>query len=372
MHPSDGILRRSLDEPVAVDAAKREHMASCARCAERVRRMSADAGAVRAMLHSPNLGVDVAAARARLAQTEAAATGGAPVQHVAKRPHQRAGRANRLIAGVGIAAAASVVLVVSGGAQDFLSLFQPKQLAAVPVTASDVRSLAGLTTYGSVTGGTSIAYEPESSAGAAGAAAGIAAPVVSDLPAGTADAPQYAVVSGGVVTFTFSKELAQAAAARAGGQLPAMPAGLDGSTLSVMIAPAVVMSYGVDPSSLLHGDSLPSGQAFIVVKSRTPTVTSTGVTVRQLEDYLLSVPGIPAGVASEIRALGDPTQTIPVPIPVDLASGSSVNINGASGLLIGDSTGLGSAVIWQHNGAVYAIAGTVSSNEALAVARSTR
>lgn len=144
MHPSDGILRRSLDEPVAVDAAKREHMASCARCAERVRRMSANAGAVRAMLHSPNLGVDVAAARARLAQTEAAATGGAPVQHVAKRPHQRAGRANRLIAGVGIAAAASVVLVVSGGAQDFLSLFQPKQLAAVPVTASDVRSLAGL------------------------------------------------------------------------------------------------------------------------------------------------------------------------------------------------------------------------------------
>ena len=96
------------------------------------------------------------------------------------------------------------------------------------------------------------------------------------------------------------------------------------------------------------------------------------MTVRQLENYLLSVPGIPAGVASEIRALGNPTQTIPVPIPVDLASGSSVNINGASGLLIGDSTGLGSAVIWQHNGVVYAIAGTVSSNEALAVARSTR
>jgi hypothetical protein len=96
------------------------------------------------------------------------------------------------------------------------------------------------------------------------------------------------------------------------------------------------------------------------------------VTVRQLEDYLLSVPGIPAGVASEIRAVGNPTQTIPVPIPIDLASGSTVTINGARGLLIGDSTGLGSAVIWQHNGVVYAIAGTLTTNEVLGVARSTR
>jgi hypothetical protein len=372
MHPSDGTLRRSLDEPTAVDAAKREHVARCARCAERVRRISADAGAVQAMLRSPNAAVDVAAARARLARTEAASIGGAPVRHHAKTPRPRGGRSNRVFAGLGLAAAASAVFVVSGGAREFLSWFQPSQLAAVPVSASDVRSLAGLTSYGAVTGGSSISYVPEPDAAAAGAAAGIGAPVVGDLPPGTAAAPQYAVVSGGIVTFTFSKELAQEAAARAGGQLPAMPGGLDGSTLSVMIAPAVVVSYGVDPTNFLRGATLPSGQAFIVVETRTPTVTSTGVTVRQLEDYLLSVPGIPPGVASEIRALGDPTQTIPVPIPVDVASGTPVTINGASGLLIGDSTGLGSAVIWQHNGVVYAIAGTVTSDEALAIARSTR
>ena len=63
MHPSDGTLRRSLDEPVAVDPANREHMATCARCAERVQRMSADAGWVQAMLPPPKLGVDVPAAR---------------------------------------------------------------------------------------------------------------------------------------------------------------------------------------------------------------------------------------------------------------------------------------------------------------------
>ena len=372
MHPSDGILRRSLDEPVAIDPANRAHMATCPRCTDRIRRISADAGALQAMLHSPSVSVDVDAARARLARTETASLGAVAAHRTANTPRPRMARANRLIAGVGIAAAATVVLVVSGGAQDFLSLFQPSQLAAVPVTASDVRSLAGLATYGTVTGGSSITFEPEPDAAAAGSAAALAAPVVGHLPAGTQTEPRYAEVSGGVVTFTFSKALAEEAAARAGGRLPAMPDGLDGSTLSVMIAPAVVVSYGVNPANFLQGGtSLPSGQAFIVVKTRTPTVTSTGVTVEQLEQYLLSVPGIPAGVASEIRALGDPTQTIPVPIPVDLASGSPVSINGASGLLIGDSTGLGSAVIWQHNGLVYAVAGTLTSNEALSVARST-
>jgi hypothetical protein len=107
-----------------------------------------------------------------------------------------------------------------------------------------------------------------------------------------------------------------------------------------------------------------------VVASRTPTVASTGVTVQQLEAYLLSVPGIPAGVVSELRALGNPSQTVPIPVPVDLASASSVDINGASGLLIGDSTDLGSVVLWQHNGVVDAVAGTISSADALGIARS--
>ena len=212
------------------------------------------------------------------------------------------------MAGVAVAAVASVALVATGGAQDFLSIFQPSQLKAVPVTAADVRSLAGLTSYGTVTGGSSINFEPEPDAAAAAAAADLAVPVVAALPAGTTAAPTYAVVSGGVVTFRFDTGLARAAAARAGGHLPALPAGLDGSTLSVSIQPAVVVSYGVDPAKLLQGGAaLPSGPAFIVVSTRTPTVTSTGVTARQLEDYLLSVPGIPVR-----RRLGAPSHRQPL------------------------------------------------------------
>ncbi len=372
MHPSDGTLRRSLDELVAVDAASRAHLATCRRCAERVQRMRVDAAAVQAMLASPEVVVDVAASRARLARSEAGTAGVPGARRPALRTWSGGTRAGRVMAGVAVVGVASVVLVATGTAQDFLSIFQPSQLTAVPVTAADVRSLAGLASYGTVTGGSSITFQPEPDATAAAVAAGLEVPIVSALPAGAPASPKYAVVSGGIVTFRFDATLARAAAARAGGQLPGMPDGLVGSTLSVSMQPAVVVSYGVDPATLLQGGSVPSGPAFILVATHTPTVLSTGVTARQLENYLLSVPGIPAGVASELRALGNPTVTIPVPIPIDLASGSSVTINGARGLLIGDSTGLGSAVVWQHNGIVDAIAGTLTANEVLAVARSTR
>ncbi|HEY6469947.1 MAG TPA: hypothetical protein VI434_09275 [Candidatus Dormibacteraeota bacterium] len=374
MHLSDGTLRRSLDEPVALDGRSRGHLESCARCQSRLTGVAADAAGAGALFASPQPAVDVEAARMRLAAASGAgpATRDRSVRH-APAPRRPLGAwGGRVMAGVACAAAASVLLVVSGGAQDFLSLFQPSQFAAVPVSATDVRSLAGLTGYGTVTGGsTPFRITAEASAAAAGELAGIPTPVM-PVPAGVSGAPRYAVVNGTVVSFTFQAELARAAAARAGGQLPAMPAGLDGSTLTVSINPAVVISYGLDVSALYKGGgSLPSsGPAIVVVASRTPTVSSTGVTVEQLENYLLSVPGIPAGVAAEIRAIRDPEQTVPIPIPIDLASASAVNINGAPGLLIGDSTELGSVVLWQHNGVVYVVAGTVSAADALGIARS--
>ncbi len=375
MHPSDGTLRRSLDEPVAIDPRTRRHLAACQGCAQRLAAIETDAAGAFAVFAAPDPSIDLEAARARLAETEATAPSrsAAPGGNFRGLPRgSRSARAGRLMAGVAVAAAASVLLVVTGGAQDFLSLFQPKQFAPVPVTSADIRSLAGLASYGYIGGGsTPLGVEPEPDAAAAARAAGLTAPRVGGLPAGTTTAPSYAVVSGTVVSFTFDAGLARAAASRAGAQLPAMPRGLDGSTLTVAIAPAVVISYGVDLAALYQGGSLPSGgNDIVVVASRTPTVSSTGVTAQQLESYLLSVPGIPAGVVSEIRAIGNPAQTVPVPIPVDLASASTVDINGASGLLIGDSTQLGSAVLWQHNGVVYAVAGTLSSDQVLGIARS--
>jgi len=377
MHPSDGTLRRSLDEPVTLDARARRHLATCPRCAKRLEAMETDIAGAFAMFAAPDPSIDVDAARKRLAETEAARPADArPARSSLRRTPRgvRSARTSRVLVGVAVAAVASVVVVVSGGAQDFLSLFQPRQFAPVPVTSADIRSLAGLASYGSIHGGSSpLSIEPEPDAVSAGQAAGLTTPAVTDLPSGTTATPSYAVVSGTVVSFTFNAALARAAASRAGGQLPPMPQGLDGSTLTVSIAPAVVVSYGLDLAALYQGGGLPSGStALVVVASRTPTVSSTGVTAQQLENYLLSLPGIPASVVAEIRAIGDPAQTVPVPIPVDLASASTVDVNGARGLLVGDSTQLGSVVLWQHNGVVYAVAGTLSSDQVLGIARTLR
>jgi hypothetical protein len=374
MHPSDGTLRRRLDEPVAIDAPVRQHLAACPRCTDRLARMETTASRAAALFAGTDPAIDVEAARRRLARTESAAAAQAPRPRSGHAPapaRASAMRVRRVMVGVAIAATASLVLVVTGASQDFLSLFQPRQLTPVPVTFADVRSLAGLASYGHVNGGDPLQVQAETSAAAAGASAGIAAPGVGRLPSGVPATPRFAVVSGGVVSFTFDAALARAAAARAGGDLPPMPKGLDGSTLTVSIAPAVVIAYGFDPASLYQGGGLPAGgEAFVVIASHIPTVSTTGVTIRQLENYLLSVPGIPAEVASELRALGNPEQTVPVPIPIDLANASKVSINGAPGLLIGDSTQLGSVVVWTHNGVVDAVAGTLSSSEALGVARS--
>lgn len=371
MHPASGTLRRSIDEPVALDPAQRQHLATCDRCAHRVERLRADAHVAWSVLALPDATVDVAAAHERLARSEAPAPG-AGTRHARVAPvRTRNQLAGRVLAGVGVAGVASALLVATGGAQDFLSLFQPSRFAAVPVTSADVRSLAGLDSYGTVSGGSSpLNLTPEPDAASAGKAAGLPALTIGDVPPGITSTPTYADISGTVVSFRFDAALARAAAASAGKQLPPLPPGLDGSTLTVTIAPAIVVSYGFDINALLHGGGIPSGDEFVVVASRTPMVSSTGVTVQQLENYILSLPGIPPGVASEIRALGDPEQTIPVPIPIDLASASPANINGSAGLLIGDATGIGSAVLWQHNHIVYAVAGTLSADQSLAVARS--
>lgn len=376
MHPSDSTIRRSLDEPVALDPQERRHLATCPRCARRLQEMETDAARAFAVFATPEPSVDVGAARARLAQAETSLrTSVEPTRSPRRRVPfgARGARASRVLVGVAVAAVASVVVVVSGGAQDFLSLFQPKQFAPVAVTSADIRSLAGLASYGSIHGGSSLSVTSEPDAASAALAAGLPAPTVADLPSGTASRPTYAVIAGTSVSFTFDAALARAAASRAGGQLPAMPRGLDGSTLTVAIAPAVVVSYGLDVATVYHGGALPTaGTTLVVVASRTPTVSSTGVTVQQLENYMLSLPGIPSGVVAELRAIGDPAQTVPVPIPVDLASASMVDVNGARGLLVGDSTQLGSVVLWQHNGVVYAVAGTLSSDQVLGIARTLR
>ena len=124
------------------------------------------------------------------------------------------------MAGVAVASVASALLVVTGGAQDFLSLFQPSQLARRPGHGRGRPLPRGADELW--VGQRRVVDRLPTRAGRCrrGCRGRPRRTVVTDLPAGAPAAPRYAVVSGGVIAFTFNAALARAAAARAGGQLP--------------------------------------------------------------------------------------------------------------------------------------------------------
>jgi hypothetical protein len=147
-----------------------------------------------------------------------------------------------------------------------------------------------------------------------------------------------------------------------------MPAGMDRSTLTVTVGPAVVEIFGnlnVGAASDTTQVNLPQ---LVVGESSAPVVTTSSVTTQQLEDYLLSQPGLSEKLAAAIRAIKDPSTTLPIPIPIEYATSTQVRVQGVDGVAVGDNTGLGAGVIWIKDGLVYGVAGTLKQSAILDVA----
>ena len=279
----------------------------------------------------------------------------------------------------GLAAAATVALVatlltVSGLAETILTIFEPKQLVAVPITASDLNSASSLGAYGTLTWTEQPKPYDVPDIRTAARDSGMTVLVPSNLPAGAGTA-HYGVMPKTTATFTFSADKTRQSAAAQKRTPPPMPANIDGSKLFITGGPAVVTIY--DDGTLPTGASGGSGASpfagmpkLIVAQGKPPVVQSDGVTVEQLQSYLLAQPGISPQLAAQIRAIKDPSSTLPVPIPVDMATSKKVTVQGVDGIFVGDSTGLGSAVIWQKDGIVYGVAGTLTEQQVLAVANS--
>lgn len=276
------------------------------------------------------------------------------------------------------AAAATVAilftgLTVTGLAQSFFTIFQPKQVAPVVIGSGDLASLPELRDYGTI----EIITEPDrgqvQTLDQAQAATGIVPlrPVL--VPTGVTGDPVIYTISRGEGTFRFDETKLAASADRVSRTPPPIPASLAASTLHVSGGPAVVQSYGgsfdpraVDPTT---GSGMP---ALLIAQSRAPVISSDGATIDELRSFLLAQPGISPRLAEQIRAIGDPSQTLLVPIPLDFATGKEVTVRGTRGVSVGDSTGIGGAVVWVADGIVHVVAGSFSENELLQVANSLR
>jgi hypothetical protein len=181
----------------------------------------------------------------------------------------------------------------------------------------------------------------------------------------------YVAMGQGVAVFTFDASKASAAAASHGKTLPALPKGMDGAQLTVTVGPAVGEVFGnlkQPQSSSGNSASDINLPQLVVGVSSAPTAVSTQVSLKQMEDYLVSMPGVSAELKAAIKAIGDPGTTLPIPIPVQYATSRTITVQGVNGVALGDNTGVGSAVIWVKNHEVYAVAGSIKQSDAIDIA----
>jgi hypothetical protein len=360
-HLSDGTLRRRFDDEDALTDSDTRHYATCAECQSRFASLAEDARAVSSMLAMPDVKVDAAAALNRVRSTPAAQPRFGirlPIMRPASRP---------MLGGLA-AAAVIVALVVTGVAQDALNFFHPTTVQPVAVSVADLQSLSGLTEYGTFTWSKQPAPQLVTSAAEAATISGLRVPAVGTLPAGVSTTVSYAAMPQAVGVFTFDAAKAAAAATKVGKALPKMPSGMDGSKLTVTVGPAVVEIYGNLNAGTAAETTQISLPQLVIGAATAPVVTSSGVTTQELEDYLLSQPGVSPQLAAAIRAIKDPSTTLPIPIPVEYATSTPVRVQGVDGVALGDNTGIGAAVIWIKSNTVYGVAGTLKQSAILDVA----
>ncbi|MGH9056641.1 MAG: hypothetical protein ACRDYY_12395 [Acidimicrobiales bacterium] len=363
-HVSDGMLRRLSDEPFAVSDTAFEHVARCDRCQVRREGVATSARAAAEVLSGPQLVPDVDRAwadlQARLRRLD--------------RPRRtwRPGRAARPAWILGVSARTAVIggvvsatLVGAASAAALTSVFAPTHVAPLKLNAGDLSELSQLLTVGN-TGNAGGFPTPQGegslpfgklrwvSSGPAHqvqtlseaeALSGMTVSLPDRLPAGVGSPVDFVVQPRITATVSFDQ---------AAGKLA-------GASATIEAGPVVSVAYGSNAGSL----DMPT---LAVITMPRPTGTATGATISQIESYLLSRPGIPPELAQEIRLLGDPSTVLPVPTLAGMSS-KQVQVAGHTGVVIGASGGVASAVIWEDGaGVVHAVGGLVDQQSVLSVA----
>lgn len=252
---------------------------------------------------------------------------------------------------------------------DPLSIFRPTQVRAISVTPADeraLRALPPLEAFGTLRGTRSPGLDEVSSASEAAQSAGYALRLPASVPGSVAKDVHYEVTQPARTSFHFSSAKAAGWAKEHKVALVPPPAGLDGATYTATLAPVAIVTYGTPPRR--HRGSRSRGAFLAVVQGPLPTVRSSGASLQSLAAWFTQQPGVPAQLAAQVRAIGDPTQTLPIPVRFDKQTATAVLVDGVQGLAIGDETGIGSAIVWTKNGKLYAVGGTFAQSTVLLLA----
>ncbi|WP_062352258.1 hypothetical protein [Herbidospora yilanensis] len=348
-HPTDGTLRRLLDEPDGVADADRDHIAHCPACQEGVN-VARDDAAFAATVLGTEVDVDVDRAWTRFSTRP-------PVKEATVLGRWR----SRLRSPV-VAVAGAAVLVTGAGAAaaaDWLQIFQTERVAPVTAPQAELAKIPELDEFGDLVVTDEISVRRARDVTAAQEASGLTLPVVAELPRGVSGAPGYYVVGKAGGTFTFSAATTARTAAKAGATAPPVPPGLDGSRFRLSAGPGLAAVWASD-------QEIP---ALVVARITAPSVHSAGVPFTTVRDYLTSLTFIPDDVAAQLRGFSG-EGTLPLFSAVEEKQTSVTDVGGRPATLVG--SGSMAAVVWVENGVVNAVAGTLTADEVLTVARELR
>jgi hypothetical protein len=379
-----------------LDRAKRmpgldAHLEACTTCQEHVAHLRDNAHVAGDALRTlgaarPPSTADVALARERLAWRQRQTAAVAPPQLLA--PENLLVLVSRIstpwrVAASGVAAAFLVMLIVAftpegrTAAAGFLAQFRSQQVTAIEVSPQSqteitrtLRALGNLGTFrtpsGAAASGNALPRidEPKSvSLAEASQQLGFAlqTPDPTTLPAGVDRTPRVQVIPANEIRFTFDKAKASGYFRSTGHADVTLPDKFDGAALVVSIPAAALLEYG---GGNTH-------QALVIGQSGELVVDVQGkVSLDELRDFLLGLPGLPRETTDQLRQIRNWNQTLPVPIPTDKMNWKSESFKGNQGLLLNDNTGVGSAALWQAGGHLYGVAGSLKATELKRVADS--
>lgn len=269
-------------------------------------------------------------------------------------------------------------------AQDFLNLFRVKKFAAITINPAQLDKLKSSNVNFDALLGDDVKKikepgKPQEVSGAAEASqrAGFQVLVPTTLPMQGVK-PEFYVQSDGETQITAHTDQAQAVLQALGIDDVQLPAALDGATIVIKQPTSVMLKYdfGKDEAT--------------VMQSPSPEISlPEGVDLAQLGEIGLRAAGMSQADAHQMAQSIDWHSTFLVPVPADAASFREVEVNGVTGLLISSTrpferpagreknavspgTYPSSIVLWAEGGNVYAVQGTLSSEQVLEMANSLR
>src|SRR5581483_12287732 len=145
-HVSSPVLRRLVDEPLAVPDHARRHLADCGRCQAESTEIAANAAEAARLLGAPAQICDVDLEWVMLAERlqRPAAAQPRPIRIPWRMPR----RLVNASLGTSTAIVAGVVVVGVSAAAALTTIYAPTKVAPVPVSASDVSAIENLTGLG--------------------------------------------------------------------------------------------------------------------------------------------------------------------------------------------------------------------------------